>query len=291
MLEWSLACTWGSWESCRILHNSIHPSTHLESASHQRQKETTSCTRLLHTEWALDEKCLHFLSVWSDIVALIPIRQYLFLFGTSCRMRWWHLRVGVSPTPQSQHLLDVNLTHLGSDLGQACQKYVCMIPFWAVFVRRLSLARFFFQSKFGHHISVWQQSVRVNCSQYLYWALVKNRVANSLRLSHFISYWLLRFVFASLLEVWIELLMHWGRSTVFTSSSSQLLDSNLLQDFCSSPNLVITFLFGNIVWESTEANNCIGHWHETGLQTFYGSPSSSHIGCSDLCLHHYWKFG
>ena len=58
----------------------------------------------------------------------------------------------------------------------------------------------------------------------------------------------------------------------------------------SHPNLVITFLFGNIVWESTVANNCIGHWRKTGLQTFKGHPSSSHIGCSDLCLHHYWKF-
>jgi hypothetical protein len=37
------------------------------------------------------------------------------------------------------------------------------------------------------------------------------------------------------------------RSTDFTSSSSQLLDGYLLQEFSSSPNLVITFLFGNIV--------------------------------------------
>jgi hypothetical protein len=35
------------------------------------------------------------------------------------------------------------------------------------------------------------------------------------------------------------------RPTDFTSSSSQLLDGYLLQDFSSSPNLVITFLFGN----------------------------------------------
>jgi hypothetical protein len=58
------------------------------------------------------------------------------------------------------------------------------------------------------------------------------------------------------------------RSTDFTSSSSQLLDGYLLQDFSSSPNLVITFLFGNIVWELTVANNCIGHWHKTGLRAF-----------------------
>jgi hypothetical protein len=37
------------------------------------------------------------------------------------------------------------------------------------------------------------------------------------------------------------------RSTDFTSSSSQLLDGYLLQHFSSSPILVITFLFGNIV--------------------------------------------
>jgi hypothetical protein len=35
------------------------------------------------------------------------------------------------------------------------------------------------------------------------------------------------------------------RPTDFVSSSSQFLDSSLLQDFSSSPNLVITFLFGN----------------------------------------------
>ncbi len=36
------------------------------------------------------------------------------------------------------------------------------------------------------------------------------------------------------------------KSTDFVSSSSQLLDGLLLQDFSSScPNLVITFLFGN----------------------------------------------
>ncbi len=129
----------------------------------------------------------------------------------------------------------------------------------------LSLARFLFQSNFGHHISVWQQIVRVNCGQQLYWTLAQDRVANFLRSSLLISYWLFGFVFASLLEIWIELLMHWGRSTDFTSSSSQLLDGYLLQDFSSNPNLVITFLFGNIVWESTVANTCIRHWYKAGL--------------------------
>ncbi len=134
-------------------------------------------------------------------------------------------------------------------------------------------------------------SVRVNCGKLLYSALARDRVANFLRSSLLISYWLLGFVFASLLKIWMELFMHWGRLTNFTSGSSQLLDGYLLQDFSSSPNFVITFLFGNIVRESTVANSCIGHWHETGLQTFKGCSSSSHIGCLELCLHYYWEFG
>ncbi len=123
MWKWSLACKRRTCVLRRILHNPIYLSIHLELASCQRQKETTSCTRSLRTGRALDEKCLHFLSVWSDIVALFPIRQYLFLFRTSCQIRWWPLCVGVSTAPQSWHLLDVDLTHLASDLGQARQKY------------------------------------------------------------------------------------------------------------------------------------------------------------------------
>ncbi len=81
-------------------------------------------------------------------------------------------------------------------------------------------------------------------------------------------------------------------SSYYSSSSSWLFISYLLQDFSSShPNLVISFLFGNYSVESIVANSCIWHWHKTGLQTFQGRPSSFHIGCLDLCLHHYWKFG
>ncbi len=47
----------------------------------------------------------------------------------------------------------------------------------------------------------------------MYSALTRDRVANFLRSSLLISYWLLGFVFASLLEVWIKLLKHWGRSS------------------------------------------------------------------------------
>jgi hypothetical protein len=39
--------------------------------------------------------------------------------------------------------------------------------------------------------------------------------------------------------------MHLGRLIDFISSSSLLLDGYLLQNFSCSPNLVITFLFGN----------------------------------------------
>ncbi len=89
MLEWSLACTRGTWVLCRILRDSIHLHAYLELAPCQCQKETTSCTRLLCTGWVLDEKCLHVSYVWSDIIALIPIRKKSFLFKTSWQMRWW----------------------------------------------------------------------------------------------------------------------------------------------------------------------------------------------------------
>ncbi len=91
--------------------------------------------------------------------------------------------------------------------------------------------------------------VRVIWRQLLYCTLTQDRATSLQRLTLLISCWLLRFVLSIC------------RLTNFTSISSQLLDSYLLQDFSSSPNLVITFLFGNIVWESTVANNCIGHWH------------------------------
>ncbi len=96
----------------------------------------SSCTRSLCTWWMLDGKYLYFLSIWFNIVALIPIRRYLFWINFlqmdemmniwTYRMRWWHL---VSPPPQRWHLLNVNVTRLASDLGQAHQKYVWMIPF------------------------------------------------------------------------------------------------------------------------------------------------------------------
>ncbi len=85
--KWSLACKQGACVLCRILHNPIHSSAHLALAHCQRQKaelahcqskkETISCTRFLRTGLAIYGKCLLFPSVWSIIVALIPIQKYL----------------------------------------------------------------------------------------------------------------------------------------------------------------------------------------------------------------------
>ncbi len=103
---------------------------------HPMLERISSCTRSLRTWWTLDGKYLYFLFIWFNIVALIPIRRYLFWFDFFqldemmnlwiYQMRWWHL---VSPLPQHWHLLNVNITRLASDLGQAHQKYVCTIPF------------------------------------------------------------------------------------------------------------------------------------------------------------------
>ncbi len=71
-------------------------------------------------------------------------------------------------------------------------------------------------------------SMRVNCCEYLYLALTQDRVTNFLRLSLLISYWLLGFVFAPLLEVWIELLKNWDRSLI----SHQIQVNCLLVIFC-----------------------------------------------------------
>jgi hypothetical protein len=61
--------------------------------STRRQKESISCTRLLRTRLDDSISCSWIESGW--------------------------------------HRLDVNLTQLASDLGQACQKYVCTVHLWA----------------------------------------------------------------------------------------------------------------------------------------------------------------
>ncbi len=99
MLEGSLAWEQGTCVLRRILHDPIHPSAHLELAHCQYQKKSSSCTRLLCTGWALDEKCLWFLSVWSNIVELIGIRQYL----SSLRLpACWGCDFSVTATSGSQ---------------------------------------------------------------------------------------------------------------------------------------------------------------------------------------------
>jgi hypothetical protein len=68
------------------------------------------------------------------------LRRYLVMFKVLSAMRWWHL---VSPLPQQWHLLDVNLTRLGSDLDLRRQKYhckvykyICTVYIWAAFDTR-----------------------------------------------------------------------------------------------------------------------------------------------------------
>ncbi len=103
-------------------------------------------------------------------------------------------------------------------------------------------------------------SVRVNCRELLYLALTRDRVANFLRLSLLNSYWLLGFVFASLLKVWIELLKHWSRLIDFTSSSSRLFVGYLLQVSLSVIQIWSShFCLAIIVGEPIVANSCI--WH------------------------------
>jgi hypothetical protein len=94
------------------------------------QKEATSCTRFYIQDWRWIGNL--FNSNPCDLISLYWfLRQCLNLFKISCRAEVVILRVGVSPPPQSWHLLDTtseltssgwHLTHLAFDLGQACQK-------------------------------------------------------------------------------------------------------------------------------------------------------------------------
>ena len=107
----------------------------------------SSRTRSPHTWWPLDGKYLYFLSVWLSIVALIPIRWYFLWFDflqvdeilnlRICWMRWWICE----SSPYGWHCLDVGLTHLASDLGQARQKYVCTVHLWAAYHTILTILR------------------------------------------------------------------------------------------------------------------------------------------------------
>ncbi len=138
-------------------------------------------------------------------------------------------------------------------------------------VGRASLERFLFQSfEFGGQVIIHQVQVDcllvISCKISLpviqIWSLhfcLAIIVWESIVANSCIWHWhetglQTGFVFASLFKVWIELLKHWSRLIDFTSSSSQLFVSYLLQDVSfSHPNLVITFLFGNY---SVRVNCC-----------------------------------
>ncbi len=111
--------------------------------------------KLLNGRWmAVRWKYLYSSSVGLHIIALILIRRYLFWFAGQlnlirrylfwfyflddtkeilnlriCRTKW---RIWES-SPYGWHRLDVYLTCLASDLGQARQKYVCTVHLWAAY--------------------------------------------------------------------------------------------------------------------------------------------------------------
>ena len=57
-----------------------------------------------------------------------------------------------------------------------------------------------------------------------------------------------------------------------TSMKSHSQQQDISSDSSSTPNLSLTFALGNIVWESSVANSCIGLWHETGQQAYLDHP-------------------
>ncbi len=165
-------------------------------------------------------------------------------------------------------------------MGFSCKITLSVIQIWWSSYYSSSSSRLFisyllqdFSSSHPNLVITFQfgnYSVRVNCHEQLYSTLARDRVANFLRSSLLISYWLLGFVFASLLEVWIELLSYWSRLIDFTSSSSRLFVGYLLLNISLSVIQIWSshFCLAIIVWESIVANCCIRHWHETGLGTF-----------------------
>ncbi len=101
------------------------------------------------------------------------------LFGNMCGSQLWPITVLVIGTRQGCELLNVVSPHLilvawicvciiignlDRVIDALRQVDLFCIKFKSI-VGRLSLARCFFWSKFGQHISVWQHSVRVNCGQ------------------------------------------------------------------------------------------------------------------------------
>ncbi len=127
-----LGCERRACISCRFLHDLIHPCVHLALAHIQRKKEAISCTRLYVQDWRRIRKVST--SYPYDLISLHWfLRRYLCLFKTSCR--------GEMVTSPRRSVNDTSgltsagchLTRLASDLGQACQKYVCTVHLWAAY--------------------------------------------------------------------------------------------------------------------------------------------------------------
>ncbi len=139
------------------------------------------CLSLFNSGWLIlyqvQVNCWTFISC--KISLPVKIWSSHFCLATKCESQLWPIAVRDIGTRQGCELFKVAPPHLIL-VAQIC---VCIIignldrvidalrqvdwfdiKFKSI-VGHLSLARFLFQSKVGHHISVWQQSVRVNCGQ------------------------------------------------------------------------------------------------------------------------------
>ncbi len=87
-------------------------------------------------------------------------------------------------------------------------------------------------------------------------------------------------VFHSFFLPFYSLKVNWSNSTrllcIFgdkiTSMKSHSQQQDISSDSSSTPNSSLTFALGNIVWESSVANSCIGQLHETGQQAYLDHP-------------------
>ncbi len=84
MYKWSLVCKWGTWVSCRILHNPIYPSISLELVHMPAVKEATSYTgvNVQSNRWTgyILRSSLYDLIDWHWF-----LRRYLVVFKVSFR--------------------------------------------------------------------------------------------------------------------------------------------------------------------------------------------------------------
>ncbi len=130
-----LVCKQGACVSCRFLHDLIHLRVHLALAHVQCKKEAISCTRLYVQDWRwIGNVSTSYLY---DLISLHWfLRRYLCLYKNSCR--------GEMVTSPLRSVTDTSgltsawchLTRLASDLGQARQKYICMVHLWAAYDTR-----------------------------------------------------------------------------------------------------------------------------------------------------------